>query len=95
MCVFFGKVSFWSNVRPLWRDRKIYWPTDKTNTVIKQRGQFISFLLWNAPRREAKTALLTDSTVKCHFVAQFGQLDIWLHKQQMNLELNNAKTFQQ
>lgn len=56
-------LSIWSNARPQRRDREISWPSDNTNTVVKQRGWFISSGLWNAPRRETKMALLTDSPV--------------------------------
>lgn len=43
--LFFVYFSIRSNVRP---HREIFWPTDNTNTVVKQQGWFISSGLWNA-----------------------------------------------
>lgn len=60
---FFCILYVWSNVRPQWRDRRIFWPTDNTNTVVKQRGWFISSGPWNAPWRETKMVLLTGFPV--------------------------------
>ena len=68
---FFVYFSIRSNVRP---HREIFWPTDNTNTVVKQQGWFISSGLWNVPW-ETKMALLTDSTV--NDILQH-HLDVWM-----------------
>lgn len=69
VCFLFGQT------RPHWRDFEIFWPTDNTNRVVKQRGWFISSGPEECTLKTDKDGRVTDSPVND---VLWHRLDDWM-----------------